>query len=203
MGLGKNSQAVLAGVPREVAVLLSKLWRCHKERQMARSSLQVANEEYMVEFPFIRPWIEKLKQLGPEPKISVQKLDLDVLVDCPYQVEGTFRRYFCVGRDGQVLFEVPKKEKVYGDLFSLWRPRTWFRKIFEGQTVDEALSASGYLSQVGYVVRVESVPGKLQQIIIYKVVPGTLDFASYFRAEEERIRHKARERLQKELNGLK
>lgn len=160
---------------------------------MLNGSLETAKEEYMREFPFIRQWVKEGRT-----SISVQKLDIDVLASTPYLVEGDYLKYYCIGRDGEILIEVECKGKHYEE-FSFLRPRTWFGHDLPGETVFESMKRGVRpISEIAYVVAVFShFPH--YTIIIYKVPHGFSSNPDLFiQTQQQEIRNRVRENLKDE-----
>ncbi|MEK7650527.1 MAG: hypothetical protein AAB364_01490 [Patescibacteria group bacterium] len=176
---------------------------------MSKSPLQVANEEYIAEFPFLRKW---LGEINPKDlkylKIRVERLDLDVLrstgyinFDLEYMAYAPSsygsQQFFCIGKDGFILRKLLPSilERVN---FSLFRPSSWFREWTGGETVEQALlclASQQQLSSLRYVVSVRK-PLLETRITIYKL-PVAFSLEEFVNKEEERIRQDVKKKLQK------
>ncbi len=169
---------------------------------MPKSSLGVANDQYVREFPFIRRWVEIDVPEGgfSSLKISVEKLDLDLLNCRPfrdaltnpngfYSMRAT-QSFFLISRGKGFCCEVDQEKVDYSDR-SLWNPWTWCGRKVEAETIQGAISFLELASEslhLTHVVRVYSLSqgGSSREITIYKLPPN-FKLEAFITSEEERI----------------
>lgn len=170
---------------------------CHKEVQMYVSQAKI--QAFCREFPWLSKYLDELKAYVKWMKIlRVQRLDLDVLEQMPYEhmyyYNNDYLKFFIIDKTGKVLHEVEQRHKMRVRPFNLFRPSTWFTKQVDGQKLKDALTL---YPEFAYVLRI-NVELICPNIEIYKI-PNNWNLADWL----EELRRRETEILNKELLGTK
>jgi hypothetical protein len=162
------------------------------------SSLLVALNQYVKEFPFIEEWITG------GVKIKCKTINLDVLVSKPTPrfVNGAClvlpgKRFVFIDKDGEELCMVREDGRDCSQR-SFWHPSTWFGREILAQSVEEAMvELGGAIANLKYVVCIHDCLYSSERVITIYKLPAQFSLQDFVRNEKKLIRDRVKEEVGK------